>query len=286
MVANPIADADGGIQHYVLSFTDITQSKMHEVLHKSVLDALVREQPLVNVAALICNEVERIAPQVVASIISVDSHGLLHPLASPSLPTAFNAAVESLQADPGAGACGAAIWHGKQVQVREAATDPLFADYRALVQQLGLGSCVASPIKSSRGRVLGSFALYYREVCEPQALHLRLIELCLHLCALALEREQTKARVHQLAFYDSLTGLPNRVMFSARAEQALAATEYHAFPVAILFVDIDRFKRVNETQGHAAGDGLLRNIARRLDETLSATDLIGRSATGLTSRTP
>jgi diguanylate cyclase (GGDEF)-like protein/PAS domain S-box-containing protein len=278
IVANPIADADGCIQHYVLSFTDITQSKMHEILHKNVLDALVREQPLVDVATLICSEVERIAPQVVASIISVDGNGRLHPLASPSLPTAFNAVVESMRIGPASGACGAAIWHGTQVLVRDAATDPLFADYRALVQQLGLGSCVASPIKSNGGRVLGSFALYYHHVCEPQAWHLRLIELCLHLCALALEREQTKARVHQLAFYDALTDLPNRVMFSARAEQALAAAEYHAFPVAILFVDIDRFKRVNETQGHAAGDGLLRDIARRLGETLSATDLIGRQA--------
>ncbi|MCC4596601.1 EAL domain-containing protein [Xanthomonas campestris pv. phormiicola] len=278
LMANPIADADGGIQHYVLSFTDITQSKMHEILHKNVLDALVREQPLVDVAALICSEVERIAPQVVASIISVDGDGRLHPLASPSLPTVFNEAVEAMRVGPAAGACGAAIWRGKQVLVRDAATDPLFAEHRALVQRLGLGSCVASPIKSSGGRVLGSFALYYRESCEPQAWHLRLIELCLHLCALALEREQTKARVHQLAFYDSLTGLPNRVMFSARAEQALAAAEYHAFPVAILFVDIDRFKRVNETQGHAAGDGMLRDIARRLGETLNATDLIGRQA--------
>ncbi|UYB50545.1 EAL domain-containing protein [Xanthomonas sp. AM6] len=278
IVANPIADEDGGIQHYVLSFTDITQSKMHEILHKNVLDALVREQPLVDVAALICSEVERIAPQLVASIISVNGDGMLHPLASPSLPTSFNAAAERLRIGPTAGACGAAIWRGKQVLVRDTATDPVFADHRALVAELGLRSCVASPIKSSGGRVLGSFALYYREVCEPQPWHLRLVELCLHLCALALEREQTKARVHQLAFYDSLTGLPNRVMFSARAEQALAAAEYHEFPVAILFVDIDRFKRVNETQGHAAGDGLLRDIARRLGEILGVADLIGRQA--------
>jgi diguanylate cyclase (GGDEF)-like protein/PAS domain S-box-containing protein len=278
VVANPIADEDGGIQHYVLSFTDITQSKMHEILHKNVLDALVREQPLVDVATLICSEVERIAPKVAASILGVDGDGLLHPLASPSLPTSFNARTERLRIGPNAGACAAAIWRGKQVLVRDTATDPVFADHRDLVAQLGLRSCVASPIKSSGGRVLGSFALYYREPGAPPAWHLRLIELCLHLCALALEREQTRARVHQLAFYDSLTGLPNRVMFSARGEQALVGAEYQEFPVAILFLDLDRFKRVNETQGHAAGDGLLRDIARRLGDVLGAADLIGRQA--------
>ncbi len=278
IIANPIADQEGSIQHYVLSFTDITQSKMHEILHKNVLDALIREQPLIDVATLICNEVERIAPQVLASIVSVGVDGRLRTLAAPSLPPFFGKEVENLRVGPSAAACGTAIWRGKQVVVRDPRNDPLFKDYPGLADRLGIGTCVASPIKSSGGRVLGSFALYYRDVCEPQAWHLRLIELCLHLCALALEREQTKARVHQLAFYDSLTGLPNRVMFSARAEQALAAAEYHAFPVAILFVDIDRFKRVNETQGHAAGDGMLRDIARRLGETLSATDLIGRQA--------
>ncbi|MBN6151069.1 EAL domain-containing protein [Xanthomonas sp. AmX2] len=280
IVANPIADEAGGIHHYVLSFTDITHSKMHEVLHKNVLEALVREQPLVDVATLICREVERIAPQVLASIISVDGDGRLRPLASPSMPGYFNEAVEGLRIGPNVGACGTAIWRSKQVVVRDPRTDPLFEDYRELVARLDLGTCVASPIKSSGGRVLGSFALYYRDkrARDPEPWHLRLIDLCLHLCALALEREQTKARVHQLAFYDSLTGLPNRVMFSARAEQALANAEHHDTPVAILFVDIDRFKRINETQGHAAGDGLLRDIARRLGETLGTADLIGRQA--------
>ncbi|WP_017908725.1 PAS domain-containing protein, partial [Xanthomonas sp. SHU 199] len=80
LVATPIASEDGSQQHYILSFTDITQSKMHEVLHKNVLDALVREQPLIEVATLICKEVERIAPELMAAIVSVDGSGCLQPL--------------------------------------------------------------------------------------------------------------------------------------------------------------------------------------------------------------
>ncbi|WOS39007.1 sensor domain-containing protein [Xanthomonas rydalmerensis] len=278
LVATPIAGENGDQRRYILSFTDITQSKMHEVLHKNVLEALVREQPLVEVATLICNEVERIAPELMAAIVSVDGSGCLQPLAAPSMPARFGETMSNMRAGPRAGALGTSIWRGKQVLVLDPRTDPLFADYMGLVQYVQLGTCVATPIKSSSGRVLGSFALCYRQVREPLAWHLRLIELCVHLCALALEREQTRARVHQLAFYDSLTGLPNRVMFSARAEQALAAAEHQGAPVAILFVDIDRFKRVNETQGHAAGDGLLRDIAHRIGDTLGVTDLIGRQA--------
>ncbi|WP_254458090.1 bifunctional diguanylate cyclase/phosphodiesterase [Xanthomonas sacchari] len=278
LVATPIAGEDGSQQRYILSFTDITQSKMHEVLHKNVLDALVREQPLIDVVTLICKEVERIAPQALAVLVSVDGSGCMQPLAAPNMPALFAETMTDMHAGPRAGALGTSIWRGKQVLVRDPRTDPLFANYVGLVEHVQLGTCVATPIKSSSGRVLGSFALCYRQVCEPLAWHLRLIELCVHLCALALEREQTKARVHQLAFYDSLTGLPNRVMFSARAEQALADAEHHGTPVAILFVDIDRFKRVNETQGHAAGDGLLRDIAQRIGDTLGVADLVGRQA--------
>ncbi|CBA15860.1 EAL domain-containing protein [Xanthomonas albilineans] len=278
MVANPITEEDGSVQHYMLSFTDITHSKMHEVLHKNVLDAMVREQPLVDVATLICREFERIAPQLLTSIFSVDSNSNLHLLVAPSMPELLRQKVGNVPIGPNVGASGSAIWRGKQVMVKDAQRDELFADYRSLTEELHLGTCVATPIKSSGGRVLGSFALYYREVCEPLPWHMRLIELCVHLCALAMEREQTKERVHQLAFYDALTNLPNRVMFSARAEQALADAEYHGSPVAILFVDIDRFKRVNETQGHHAGDGLLRDIAQRLTEEMGVTDLLSRQS--------
>ncbi|TQU10254.1 EAL domain-containing protein, partial [Xanthomonas perforans] len=92
----------------------------------------------------------------------------------------------------------------------------------------------------------------------------------------ALEREQIRQRVHQLAFYDTLTGLPNRIMFSARAEQALTQAEYAGEPAALMFINIDRFKLINDSQGHAAGDGLLRDIALRVNDQITATAMLAR----------
>ena len=278
IITNPVGDIPGEPCDSVAVLTDITHSKMHEVLHNRVLDALVREQPLVDVMQMICIELERVAPGISASVLGVDNDGRLRALAAPTLPPDYTEAVDGQRIGAGVGVCGTAAWRGRPVSVADTRSDPLFAGFRFVPDQHGLLACWSSPIKSSGGRVLGTFAFYYRQAREPDPWHIKLAEICLHLCALALEREQTRARVHQLAFYDALTGLPNRMMFNARAEQLLVNAEAGNAPVAILFLDVDRFKRVNETQGHAAGDGLLRDIAQRLGEHLGAGDLAGRQA--------
>jgi diguanylate cyclase (GGDEF)-like protein len=71
---------------------------------------------------------------------------------------------------------------------------------------------------------------------------------------LAIEREASRARIHQLAFYDSLTGLPNRSLLLVQAGQAIATAERNRNTVAVMFIDLDRFKQVNDSLGHQAGD--------------------------------
>ena len=80
-------------------------------------------------------------------------------------------------------------------------------------------------------------------------MHQRLVDVCLHLCALAIERDSTHQRIHQLAFFDVLTGLPNRALFRTSAERALGDLRRGNHTGALLFLDLDRFKQVNDTQG-------------------------------------
>ena len=162
--------------------------------------------------------------------------------------------------------------------VTDITTDPLWADYRALFEPSGMRACWSSPICDHAGKVIGTFAFYFREPRAPDALHHRLVDVCLHLCALAIERNATRQRIHQLAFFDELTGLPNRAMFRSSAERALASLRQEDHPGAVLFIDLDRFKQVNDTLGHAAGDALLCEVAKRLTQCLRARDLIGRLA--------
>ncbi|MBY0409865.1 MAG: EAL domain-containing protein, partial [Burkholderiaceae bacterium] len=162
------------------------------------------------------------------------------------------------------------------VVVTDIATDPLWADFRSLVSPYGLHACWSSPIRNYQGKVIGTFALYYREVRAPDTLHQQLVDVCLQMCTLAMERHASQERIHQLAFFDVLTGVPNRTMFHTSAAQVLADLQGNECPGALLFINLDRFKQVNNTQGHAAGDALLREVAKRLTKCLRARDLIGR----------
>ncbi|SDI59988.1 EAL domain-containing protein [Pseudomonas panipatensis] len=276
VVANPIFDTRGKPTHSVMLLTDITRTKMHEVLQNKVLEALVREEPLVQVMDLVCREVERIAPEVKASILRVDEQGRVHPLAAPSLPQAYSQALEGVLIGPSAGSCGTAAYRGEPVLVSDIARDPLWADYRHLALPLGLLACWSSPIKNSDGRVVGTFAFYYQQCRGPDELHQRLVDLSLHLCALALEREAARAHIRQLAFYDTLTGLPNRALLLAEAEQAIARVEAEDAELAVLFIDLDRFKQINDSLGHPAGDELLRVVAARLQEVVREQGIVGR----------
>ncbi len=90
------------------------------------------------------------------------------------------------------------------------------------------------------------------------------------------ERKQSEDQVRQLAYYDDLTGLPNRVFFLDQLGRALAAAEREGHCVALLLLDLDHFRRINDTLGHAAGDDLLKQVAQVLRECLRDSDYVAR----------
>jgi len=90
------------------------------------------------------------------------------------------------------------------------------------------------------------------------------------------ERKHAEERIQYLATHDILTGLPNRMMFSRLLNQAIESARRHERQFAILFVDLDRFKIINDTMGHDAGDELLKEMAKRFRQSLRAVDVVGR----------
>ncbi len=91
----------------------------------------------------------------------------------------------------------------------------------------------------------------------------------------ALDQE-IQGRLHKLAFYDGLTGLPNRTLFLDRLEMVLQMGKRHGQAGALLFLDVDHFKRINDTLGHKVGDHLLKLLSQRMTACLRATDTVAR----------
>ena len=90
------------------------------------------------------------------------------------------------------------------------------------------------------------------------------------------ERKEAEERIHHLAFYDPLTGLPNRRLLLDRLKQALTATSRSRHYGALMFIDLDNFKNVNDLHGHQAGDDLLCIVAERLSGEVRSTDTVAR----------
>jgi diguanylate cyclase (GGDEF)-like protein len=254
---------------------DSLSSEQLQGLQNEILEAIARGQPLQAIADLLCVRVQQHAPGVICSILTVDAQGLLHPLAAPSLPDSYSSNLDGLPIGPRTGSCGTAAWRGEPVEVVDIAHDPLWADYHALALPHGLLACWSSPIRGADGGVVATFAFYYRTCRGPSEFERELVEKCVHLCAIAIEHEQNQSRIHQLAYYDTITGLPNRAQFQDRA-CAIVAGVTPDLTVNLHFIDLDDFKAINDTLGHRTGDLLLHGVAQRLAGCTSGDAFLAR----------
>jgi diguanylate cyclase (GGDEF)-like protein len=254
--------------------SDISENKQLRSLQQLIMGALADELPITEIADQLCRRVEAIAPDVVASVLHVDSDGLLHPLGGPSLPDDYSRALEGIPIGPDVGSCGSAAYYGTPVLAENLDTDPRWQPYKTRPLEIGLKACWSTPIKAKDGRVIGTFAFYFKEPRAPSRWHQRIVEACVHLGALAIERKEARAQIARLAYHDMLTGLPNRAQLRQLVNQAI--DDRQGKQLALLFLDLDHFKDVNDTLGHSAGDALLVEFAKRLRARIQPSDLLGR----------
>jgi diguanylate cyclase (GGDEF)-like protein/PAS domain S-box-containing protein len=268
-------NARGRIKYMFALLTDITETRQLRSLQQLIMSALADEIPITEIADRLCRRVEEIAPDVVSSLLHIDAGGLVHPLGGPSLPEDYSRALDGVAIGPDIGSCGSAAWYGEAVLAEDIDTDPRWQPFKTRPLEVGLRACWSTPIKAKDGRVIGTFAFYYRECRAPSRWHQRIVDACVHLGALAIERKEARAQIARLAYYDTLTGLPNRARLRDLIYEATAACPAGSY-VALAFLDIDNFKDVNDTLGHAAGDELLVEFAQRLRAQIQPGDKLGR----------
>ncbi|MFC6656187.1 putative bifunctional diguanylate cyclase/phosphodiesterase [Roseibium salinum] len=143
-------------------------------------------------------------------------------------------------------------------------THELWADYREVVKQFDMRSCWSVPFFSKDSRVLGTFGLYSKEVRHPTEHEHKLATEAARLASIAVERDLAEGRIRYLAHHDVLTGLPNRHEFERKLDEKVEDSKITGVPLAVVFVDVDNFKFVNDSFGHATGDQVLSIIAERI----------------------
>jgi diguanylate cyclase (GGDEF)-like protein len=377
-----------------------TPSALYD-LQGDVLEAVAAGRSLEHVADQLCLGVERLAPGVACSVMLVDQAGRMHMLAAPSLPDAVARAMQDVQIGPNVACCGSAAYHGLPIEAADIKTDPRWLLFKDPAVAAGLRACWSSPIKGRDGRVVGTFAFYYRTGRPPSAFERHIVDKVVHLCALAIEhsaivsrleeanrrfdialsnmsqglcffskgrlvvanrryaelydlppdaigpgttlqqivalraavgsgpvmsakhymdwrttvhaldkpsdtivelengrtiaihhqpmpndewvathediteRRRAEAELLYLTRHDVLTGLPNRAMFQDRIRQGLALLG-RGQRCAVLSLDVDHFKQVNDIFGHAVGDRLLQAISERLQACVREVDTVAR----------
>lgn len=373
-----------------------------------ILSMIVEQAPLLQVLDALVEGAQQMDPSASCTVLLLDDQGFLHVASAPDLPEEYNAAIDGLAAGYAVGSCGTAAYSGERVVVEDVRIHPYWQPYQALVDIAGIRSCWSEPIKNRKGKVLGTFAIYHKEVTVPSEQDIQLISESAALAEIVIERSHAidalkrseerhrlladhatdviwtmdlsghftyispsaqkltgftvaelmqqqmqqlvtpdsyaqvklqmkkaakalqdgevypdyvgeveqvckdgrrvwsevkisgmydaegvfvgilgvsrdlterrkiEERMRYMAQHDTLTGLPNRTLFSDRLHKALQYAVRHQKTLALMLLDLNKFKPVNDTHGHAVGDLLLQQVAERLQHAIRSSDTVAR----------
>jgi diguanylate cyclase (GGDEF)-like protein/PAS domain S-box-containing protein len=244
-----LTDGEGRPDRMVGVCQDVTEAKRAEALEegqRAILAGIAAQRPVAESLARICELHERLNPGALCSILLLDAEGThVRHGAAPSLPPAFNRAIDGQAIGPSRGACGTAAFEQQRVVTRDIDTDPLWTDFRATAQAHGLRACWSTPVPGNAGQVLGTFAIYYREVREPREEELADIDRMIPVATIAIESHRLVERLRERdRFFDLALEIfcifdmsierivqvnPAFLRVTGHRLETLAARHYHEF---------------------------------------------------------
>lgn len=224
------------------------------------------------VLRIICERASKTLGYEEVAILLVDeATGQLQVRATHGFPG--DAGIEGMMLSPGEGISGIVARTGEVLLIPDTSRDTRYLHYKG--KHLVDGSFLCCPIKK-QDRIIGLFNVLRPRIDGFKEGDIRIATSLASYAALAIANAQLHGRVADLSMTDELTQLSNRRLFHQRFELELDRSERYASPFGVLMIDIDHFKRFNDTFGHAKGDEALRKVAESLKKGLRRIDLVAR----------
>lgn len=243
---------------------------------REIMELISRDEDLAIIADRACRLLEGQISGARASLMGMSDAGVLTLVAAPGLPAGYTEHLSEIPVGPTIGSCGRAAFTGEPVISADLRRDPNWQDLLPLLEPFGLQACWSVPLLSSSGSVLGTFAVYFLYERTPSDGEIDLLRRISDIVAISIERRRALDRIRYLAMYDQLTGLANRSLLSDRLMTAIRQARRSSGRLALLFIDFDGFKAINDRYGHDAGDEVLAASGQRLRQTLRESDTPAR----------
>jgi diguanylate cyclase (GGDEF)-like protein/PAS domain S-box-containing protein len=257
---------------------DVTARKRTDnLLHdrRQILQLIAENATMERILAHLVETVERHLPTSTASIWRV--HGdRVEIVAAPGLPEACRKVWGTLAIGPDQCSAGTATSLRQPVVVESIAETDLWKHHSLSALAYGFLASAAVPVRSS-DKVVGVVEVYHGAPHQVDRSEMEVLETVADLTSIAFDQQALRSRLAHLAHHDWLTGLPNRLSFEERLESAIEDARRYGRMIAILYVDLDRFKIVNDTLGHTTGDAVLKQVARRFSRRLRKSDTLARA---------
>lgn len=250
------------------------QERLIRDMQRDVLSALTSSMSFSAIGNFLCRRIQRMAPGVLVSVCHITDNRMC-PWAAPDFPKEYGDYFAGMEIGEGVASCGTAAYRKSSLMVDDISSHPFWVQHRHVMIPHGLLSCWTYPVLRRDSSVAGTFAFYFRQRHEPDPWLERIAEASVHLCTLAIEREEHRLQLQQAIEYDILTGLPNSVSLRNYLDEQIITADYRK-DVALFHIRLDRFGDINTSLGHNSGDLLLAEVSGRLRRRLSHGQFLAR----------
>lgn len=274
----PLCAPDGACTHLVVVKRDATPRKRAQILERgrtAVLESIAAGARLETLFGLIVEMVQSFSDRLVVSIARASGGGLRHVAVGKNRRPSGAALEQPIPLDALPLGIREQLLAGRPCRYDGTAAGASWEGY-ARFAAAGLHAFWAFPIGAGERTISGALVLYASEAGAFADVESRVVAEGARLAEIAIERDAERRRLERRALYDPLTDLPNRALFADRFAQSIAVATRRKQRLGLALLDLDRFKLINDGLGHAAGDALLREIARRFRGSVRGEDTIAR----------